>query len=704
MSTLIPQDPSQADPSIVALMHGIKMQEGGGTINYNAIGDRGTAAGAGQWSNQPNGKPVPLTQGQIPSNFVNAAQHYGLDPTDFSPDNQNKVLYAEIASGKQSGLTPEQILSAHNSGRPNAYLIPSQAVGTGSVGAYNVAQYVKQAMNYAQTFAQSQQPQGGSLIPTAEASTGQMQPQDQGMSVGGLISNAASDTGSVLGALGNAIMHPIKTLSNLGSIIGGAVEKPFGVQNQDTQNFDSLVHSYAQKYGGNSISDVIHNIGNTLYTHPVSTLLDLSTVLDGAGAAVGAVGKIADISKVAELSKAADYISSIDGLIKTGTPEATALLKQEGTLTQIGNALTTIGKYTNPLGAFAGVGSKAIGLGGKVAGEALGVSTGAGFGAIKGAFDAGTEGGLAQSAFRAGISGGEEGANTLIDAAQQAFRDHTVQKSLDYQGTLDEIKQGTHTLSEQAFKPIADTFDNLLNKFDITKNPDGGLNFSNSRIRNEAVSVGDIQDINTEIQKYVDGGKQITPVNIDDLKQFIDARYSAGSRGSSFTTQLNNVVKKTLRDNVPKYEDLTKNYNLASNAERDFKQSLSIGGKASRETILKKLTSTLRANNEYRQALLKDLSQGANKDIFSQAAGTSMQSVIPIGLSKYATELAAFMNPHVLLALPFQSPRIVGEFVNALGKGNRVLESIGNAFIKYKGPLITKGGVIANQTVGKPTQ
>ena len=84
-------DTTQFDPAVVALMHGMKMQEGGGKIDYNAIGDKGTAAGAGQWSNQPNGKPVPLAKGAIPSNFTNAAKQYGFDPTDFSPENQNKV-------------------------------------------------------------------------------------------------------------------------------------------------------------------------------------------------------------------------------------------------------------------------------------------------------------------------------------------------------------------------------------------------------------------------------------------------------------------------------------------------------------------------------------------------------------------------------------------------------------------------------------
>lgn len=165
---LVPSDPSQADPSIVALMAGLKSNEGG--TNYNALGDKNnegqyTAAGIGQWSNQVNGVPQALQKGQIPANFQNDAKQYGLDPNDFSPANQNKVIYAVLADGKiNKHWTPEQELSAWNSGDPNKYL-SQDASGTGPVGAYNVATYVDKGMKAAQAYAQKtkgQIPQPGS--------------------------------------------------------------------------------------------------------------------------------------------------------------------------------------------------------------------------------------------------------------------------------------------------------------------------------------------------------------------------------------------------------------------------------------------------------------------------------------------------------------------------------------------------------------
>lgn len=155
----LPTDTTQLDPSIINLMHGLKQQESGG--NYNATGDKDeatgtpTAAGVGQWSNQPAGKPVPLSPGEIPANFAADAKKYGLDATDFSPANQNKVMYATLDDWKTNeGLTPEQALSKWNSGDPNMYK-SAKSSGTGSVGAYNVAQYVQKAMAYAQSYAKN---------------------------------------------------------------------------------------------------------------------------------------------------------------------------------------------------------------------------------------------------------------------------------------------------------------------------------------------------------------------------------------------------------------------------------------------------------------------------------------------------------------------------------------------------------------------
>lgn len=196
-------DTSQLDPSIVALMHGLKTSEGTNG-NYNATGDQGTAAGIGQWSNQPNGKITKLSQGQIPSDFQSQATQFGLNANDFSAANQNQVMYAQLEADKKSGLSPEQTLSKWNSGNPNAYQNPSTSTGTGPVGSYDVSAYVTKAMKAAQQYAQQNKSNGlGSFAQSIPSNLSQTPPQisnnpPQSQQNPGFLSNLMS--GNLLGA------------------------------------------------------------------------------------------------------------------------------------------------------------------------------------------------------------------------------------------------------------------------------------------------------------------------------------------------------------------------------------------------------------------------------------------------------------------------------------------------------------------------
>lgn len=100
-------DFSNPDKQALALTHSIALAETGqnGKPDYtNTTGDNGTSKGAYQWQ---------------PGNFEAAAKNAGLDPNDFSPENQDKVAYSEIKSYKDKGYDPGQIASIWNSGSPN---------------------------------------------------------------------------------------------------------------------------------------------------------------------------------------------------------------------------------------------------------------------------------------------------------------------------------------------------------------------------------------------------------------------------------------------------------------------------------------------------------------------------------------------------------------------------------------------------------
>jgi hypothetical protein len=94
------------DKDALNLTHAIALAESGsgGKPNYNAVGDNGTSHGAYQWQ---------------PGNYEAAAREAGFDPTDFSPETQDKVAYAQIKKYKDAGYDPGQIASLWNSGSPD---------------------------------------------------------------------------------------------------------------------------------------------------------------------------------------------------------------------------------------------------------------------------------------------------------------------------------------------------------------------------------------------------------------------------------------------------------------------------------------------------------------------------------------------------------------------------------------------------------
>ncbi len=93
-----PNDQSeQLDPGVIKMAQAIRKTES--NDNFNAVGDQGTSKGAYQFHND---------------HFERWAKEFGLDPTDFSPTNQNKVAYYKIKAMKDAGRTPDEVAAIWN--------------------------------------------------------------------------------------------------------------------------------------------------------------------------------------------------------------------------------------------------------------------------------------------------------------------------------------------------------------------------------------------------------------------------------------------------------------------------------------------------------------------------------------------------------------------------------------------------------------
>ena len=126
-----------------------------------------------------------------------------------------------------------------------------------------------------------------------------------------------------------------------------------------------------------------------------------------------------------------------------------------------------------------------------------------------------------------------------------------------------------------------------------------------------------------------------------------------------------------------------KNYHEGSETIGEIKDALSMNGKASVDTQLRKLQSLMRnnvnTNYGHRLDLAQQLESEGGKAIMPALAGQSMSSLTPRGLAGGAGILnllgiakgALVQDPMALTeaaTLPFQSPRAVGTAAYGLGR------------------------------------
>lgn len=680
--------PQQLNPTIANLARAIRQTESGG--NYQAVGKSGEY-GAFQFT-EPTWNAASKAFGvNVPLKQASQLQ-------------QNEVAYKQLESWSKAH--PEwnvgNYASAWNAGEKHADAYLENYTGTNASGVkYDTGAYAK---SVATAYQQIKQGQNVGIDPNNPSSVGATPQPEKSPSVGGFIGNVFGSAGNLVSSVAHIAAHPIDTVENLGGTALGGVESVFGANNENTQKFDKVIDYFKNRYGGDSLSHVINNIGKTLYTDPVGAALDLSTLVDGLGGAIGAIGGISDTARAADLAKASDFIATAKGLVSGDSAEAASALKTQGTASKIGSTLKSIGEYTNPL-SLAGKGLSAVG-GSAVKGisQTLGFTSGAGSGATMGAYDAGAAGGEAADAFKAAQKGGIESVDSVVDTAKEAFQSLKDQRQADYQSQLQGIRDSGQVIDPKVMQPIYDQFDQLLKKFDVVRDSKGNLDFSNSYLESEPGSMTDVKQLDKKIQQFKEGGIDVNPVTLDKFKQNISDRYTGGSRGSAFTQPLVKSVRQVLNKNVDGYEKLTSGYHAASEELNDITKSLSIGGKAAKETVLKKLTSALSDKNPYRADILKALEEKSGVDIRSQAAGAAL-SRIGISLDiKTAVEVLGVLfsgNHKFLLGLVASSPKIVGNFMFALGRGNAIIESAAKIIAAAHGDTVFKALTEANQTQKK---
>jgi hypothetical protein len=408
-------------------------------------------------------------------------------------------------------------------------------------------------------------------------------------------------------------------------------------------------------------------VGDSLYrlmTHPAQTLTQ--------------IGAANDTPRVAAVDafKRGDYVEGVrHGLnwLMNAIPGVGTTMEKASDQAQSGDVSggigTTLGVATNlaapaviPKAARAA--ASAIGDTAKTAAtEALGATTGVGSAPLKAALEGD----------HPDLIPAMRGAITESDTLQNfkdALGDLKDQRSADYQAALKKLPSNLNV----DVTPIQQTLSDQLGKFNIKETPDG-LDFSRSTIRDKSAQA-DVQSIYDDVNGWGSQQGDNTPAGVDILKRSIDDTYSPSKTNRALVQAVKDSARQTLNDQVPGYQAMTQKYAQASNF-LDQLNDLSLDS-ANPGTATRKLTTALRQNNDYRAALVDQLSQYSGKDLTGQLAGLNLSHAAPQGIMKAisggsALAMVAGIASHVIqpgtvVSMALSSPRVMGELLNIVGK------------------------------------
>jgi len=525
-----------------------------------------------------------------------------------------------------------------------------------------------------------------------DSSNAPSQPEQKNYSLGEVlptaISNIPKSVGGLVGGITSAVTHPVETVKTLGKIAVGAGEAGIGavsgekVDTPETQTFGNLVDYFKNRYGG------VENVKRTIAEDPAGFALDVSMFLD---AGASAAGKIGDVSKIGEISKAGEVAGKIGETV---------------------DPLRNTAKLAGKVGETAGKGAS------RISGESIGAVTGVGYGSVRRIYQAIKAGGerakTAYSALRGEVS------------PEQAVMDAKTSISTLYENRANQyaedssklkIKSGVESLNTADVKAIAK--DTLKNKLDLPTRElatkDGTkleIDFS-SRPSMDASGIKKVSDV-------IYNWKDTTIKGLNRLRQEIEGFKKGGANLSPADNRFNKFINDSadrldsyLKDKVEGYEEMNKNYRESSTQIKQIEDYLSLGNKKSVDAAYRKLSSIMRVNNEFRLKLVKELDDLSGGKILDEISGAQMNELFPRGIIRQFEVGGAILGIAEGALIPllkvaaFTSPRIMGEFIGALGftgraaeKATEILQKIAPTAGKYISPAL-KAGYYSTKSPGK---
>jgi hypothetical protein len=442
-----------------------------------------------------------------------------------------------------------------------------------------------------------------------------------------------------------AVRHPIRTASGVLDLGAGALYNitPKHIaewidkadwhpeaKERAVQTANAVGHLYKNRY------TTSEGFKEALATDPVGVASDIATLLSGGSTLAAKTGAIEKAVNLAE---------------KAGVPEK--VLQTAGTVAENINPVTATGNVVSSVGK-----------------PLLGSLTGVGPENIANAAKAGYAGDIS---FVNQMRGNAR-MNAPLDAARSNLLTMRENKNNVYRSGMTDITGDKSVLS---FNDI----DSALQK------AKDSISFKGKA--KDDIALQNLDDLSKEINAWrnLNPAEYHTPEGLDALKQRIGAITNRipyeEANSNRIGGDVYNAVKDTISAQAPKYAEVMKDYHEASDTIKEIEKALSLGNKASADTAMRKLQSITRnnvsTNYGQRLTLAQQLEQEGGKPFINALSGQAMSSPTARGLAgtvENASTLAGLVNPAFWAAIPFQTPRLVGEALYAGGKGARAISKL----------------------------
>lgn len=323
-------------------------------------------------------------------------------------------------------------------------------------------------------------------------------------------------------------------------------------------------------------------------------------------------------------------------------------------------------------------------IGGAVADVVGGLGTNTGGAPIRAAANAGLQGGKAQSTLVNNMRG-KVPLTDVVDIAESQLTKLGQQASNNYRSGMLNIKGDKSVLDFGGIdKSLANAFKGVTYKGEVTDEAGAKV----------------LQAINNEVERWksLDPTEFHTPEGLDALKQKIGSIVESvdplkEKNAKRIANGVYNAVKGEITSQAPTYAKVMKDYSEGMDEINEIRKTLSVGGKSTSDTKLRKLQSVMRnnVNTNYgqREKLVNQLERGSG-DITNAVAGQALNDLTPRGLGKIVAGgagLAALTNPAFIPGLLATSPRLVGEAALKAGQGARYVRDAAGRLVPATGAL-----------------